>query len=111
MSWGSWVATGRRGKLNFHFLIFLLGRFGPCLFLKLRDSVEDMLLTHYSVNVVFLRGACACLFCFSKFEIMTSTQKTMKVKYELGVCKMEDVCAFILCLCVVTLCAPCASSA
>ena len=76
------------------------------MFLKLRDSVEDILLTQYSVTVVFLRGVCVCLCCFSKFEIMTSTQKTMRVKYELGVCKREDVCACVLCLCVAvyTLC-------
>ncbi len=60
MSWGSWVATGRRGRFNFHFLISLKGRFGPCLFLKFRDSVEDKLLTQSSVTVVFLRGVYVC---------------------------------------------------
>ncbi len=60
MSWGSWVATGRREKLSFHFLIFVYGSFEPCLSLKFRDSVEDMLPTQFSVTVVFLRGVCVC---------------------------------------------------
>jgi hypothetical protein len=60
VSWGSCVETGRRGIFSFHFLIFLLGRFEPCLSLKFRDSVEDMLPTQYSVTVVFLRGLSVC---------------------------------------------------